>query len=101
MNKVFGKSRPTKFIFCCFSDALENLAWASAQIHCFHSTSKNNGDKTPTIGRTTSLEVTSSDIGDVIFYTKPKILFCDLTIPLGETKTCKYYNNFCLHIKKS
>lgn len=75
-----------------FSDTLENLAWASAQIHCFYSTAGNTGDKTPTINRTTALEVTSSDIGDVVFHTKPKILFCDLSIPLGETKTCEYTN---------
>ncbi|XP_046971747.1 RAB6A-GEF complex partner protein 2 [Vanessa cardui] len=72
------------------SDILENLAWASAQIHCFFSTSKNSGEKTPVIEKTTALEVTSCDIGDVIFHTKPKILFCDLTIPLGETKTFWY-----------
>ncbi|RVE41486.1 hypothetical protein evm_013873 [Chilo suppressalis] len=72
------------------SDILENLAWASAQIHCFYSTSGNTGEKTPILGKTTALEVTSCDIGDVIFHTKPKILFCDLTIPLGETKTFWY-----------
>ncbi|XP_045530147.1 RAB6A-GEF complex partner protein 2 [Pieris brassicae] len=69
------------------SDILENLAWASAQIHCFFSTSKNTGEKS---SKTTALEVTSCDIGDVVFHTKPKILFCDLTIPLGETKTFWY-----------
>ncbi|XP_059053299.1 RAB6A-GEF complex partner protein 2 [Achroia grisella] len=72
------------------SDILESLAWVSAQIHCFYSTSGNSGEKTPTIGRKTALEVTSCDIGDVIFHTKPKILFCDLTIPLGESKTFWY-----------
>ncbi|KAI8424931.1 hypothetical protein MSG28_006843 [Choristoneura fumiferana] len=72
------------------SDILENLAWGSAQIHCFYSTSGNTGEKSPTIEKTTSLEVTSCDIGDVIFHTKPKILFCDLTIPLGETKKFWY-----------
>ncbi|CAK1550469.1 unnamed protein product [Leptosia nina] len=72
------------------SDILENLAWASAQIHCFFSTSKNTNEKTSTVEKTTSLEVTSCDIGDVVFHTKPKILFCDLTIPLGETKTFWY-----------
>lgn len=77
-------------IFIIYSDTLENLAWASAQIHCFYSTSGSMGDKTPTIEKTTSLEVTACDIGDVVFHTKPKILFCDLTIPLGEIKTCRY-----------
>ncbi|XP_047994703.1 RAB6A-GEF complex partner protein 2 [Leguminivora glycinivorella] len=72
------------------SDILENLAWGSAQIHCFYSTSGVTAEKTPTVEKTTSLEVTSCDIGDVIFHTKPKILFCDLTIPLGETKTFWY-----------
>ncbi|XP_013183680.2 RAB6A-GEF complex partner protein 2 [Amyelois transitella] len=72
------------------SDILESLAWVSAQIHCFFSTSGNSGEKTPTIGRTTALEVTSCDVGEVVFHTKPKILFCDLTIPLGETKTFWY-----------
>ncbi|CAG4957443.1 unnamed protein product [Colias eurytheme] len=72
------------------SDILENLAWASAQIHCFFSTSKNTNEKTQSVEKTTALEVTSCDIGDVVFHTKPKILFCDLTIPLGETKTFWY-----------
>ncbi|XP_039757827.1 RAB6A-GEF complex partner protein 2 isoform X2 [Pararge aegeria] len=72
------------------SDILENLAWASAQIHCFYSTSKSTGEKTSVFEKTTALEVTSCDIGDVVFHTKPKILFCDLTIPLGETKTFWY-----------
>ncbi|KAG7297864.1 hypothetical protein JYU34_018616 [Plutella xylostella] len=72
------------------SDILENLAWASAQIHCFYSTSGSSGEKTPTVEKTTSLEVTSCDIGDVVFNTKPKILFCDLTIPLGDSKTFWY-----------
>ncbi|XP_045537844.1 RAB6A-GEF complex partner protein 2 [Papilio machaon] len=72
------------------SDILENLAWASAQIHCFYSTSGNPSDKSLSIEKTTALEVTSCDIGDVVFHTKPKILFCDLTIPLGETKTFWY-----------
>lgn len=86
--KLFQIQEKSYLLTYYFSDILENLAWASAQIHCFFSTSKNSGDKTPIIGKTTALEVTSSDIGDVIFHTKPKILFCDLTIPLGETKTC-------------
>lgn len=72
-----------------FSDTLENLAWASAQFHCFYSTSGAQGDKTPILGKTTSLEVAACDVGDAVFHSKPKILFCDLTIPLGETKTCK------------
>ncbi|CAG4954250.1 unnamed protein product [Parnassius apollo] len=72
------------------SDILENLAWASAQIHCFYSTSGNSSEKSVSVEKTTALEVTSCDIGDVVFHTKPKILFCDLTIPLGETKTFWY-----------
>ncbi|XP_022116543.2 RAB6A-GEF complex partner protein 2 [Pieris rapae] len=72
------------------SDILENLAWASAQIHCFFSTSKNTVEKSSPVEKTTALEVTSCNIGDVVFHTKPKILFCDLTIPLGETKTFWY-----------
>ncbi|CAK1583759.1 unnamed protein product [Parnassius mnemosyne] len=72
------------------SDILENLAWASAQIHCFYSTSGNSSEKAVSVEKTTALEVTSCDIGDVVFHTKPKILFCDLTIPLGETKTFWY-----------
>ncbi|XP_004923335.1 RAB6A-GEF complex partner protein 2 [Bombyx mori] len=72
------------------SDTLENLAWASAQFHCFYSTSGAQGDKTPILGKTTSLEVAACDVGDAVFHSKPKILFCDLTIPLGETKTFWY-----------
>jgi len=73
----------------------ENLAWASAQLHCYRKTSysTSTSDKatelTEMIGRT-ALDAVTQAPGEVIVATKPKILFCDLRLQPGETKMCKY-----------
>lgn len=74
------------------NDFYENLAWASVQLHCYRKTStpQSNNDKTLTMGDMagkTALDASQSP-GDAIIATKPKILFCDLTLKPNETKTC-------------
>ncbi|XP_068155514.1 RAB6A-GEF complex partner protein 2 [Drosophila tropicalis] len=78
--------------------SLENLAWASAQLHCYRKTSYaiSSADKTSEltelIGRT-ALDAVTQAPGEVIVATKPKILFCDLKLQPGETKMY-YFNEF-------
>ncbi|XP_037956414.1 RAB6A-GEF complex partner protein 2-like [Teleopsis dalmanni] len=74
------------------NDRIENLAWATVQLHCYRKTSYNvaTQDKvselTDLIGKT-ALDAVTQTPGDVIVDTKPKILFCDLRLKPGETKT--------------
>ncbi|XP_033238750.1 RAB6A-GEF complex partner protein 2 isoform X1 [Drosophila pseudoobscura] len=78
--------------------SLENLAWASAQLHCYRKTSYSTpaADKTQEltelIGRT-ALDAVTQAPGEVIVATKPKILFCDLKLQPGETKIY-FFNEF-------
>ncbi|KAH8295248.1 hypothetical protein KR018_009094 [Drosophila ironensis] len=76
----------------------ENLAWASAQLHCYRKTSYSNptadrtAELTEMIGRT-ALDAVTQATGEVIVATKPKILFCDLRLQPGETKMY-FFNEF-------
>ncbi|KAI8045271.1 RAB6A-GEF complex partner protein 2 [Drosophila gunungcola] len=77
----------------------ENLAWASAQLHCYRKTSYSHtstGDRTAEltemVGRT-ALDAVTQAPGEVIVATKPKILFCDLRLQRGETKMY-FFNEF-------
>lgn len=72
----------------------ENLAWASAQLHCYRKTNYNitSSDKvnelTELVGKT-ALDVGAQANGDILIATKPKILFCDLKLLPSEMKTCE------------
>ncbi|XP_054258121.1 RAB6A-GEF complex partner protein 2 [Macrosteles quadrilineatus] len=80
-------------------DTLESLAWASAQIHCLCST---NGkvplpSKTPYLpeekvvsNSDTSYAPCRGDRGRIVLSTTPKILFCDLKLAPGESKSYFY-----------
>lgn len=73
---------------------MENLAWASAQLHCYRKTSYNvaTSDKVNELAELvgkTALDAVTQASGDIIIATKPKILFCDLKLSPGETKICK------------
>ncbi|KAG8221838.1 hypothetical protein J437_LFUL003472 [Ladona fulva] len=98
------------------SDAFENLAWASAQIHCQCLVNESKV-KYPECAAVTAEEISTSntipsisdikllnpnidcflpdtsfapcrgDRGHVVFSTKPAILFCDLRLTPGESKT--------------
>ncbi|XP_044747069.1 RAB6A-GEF complex partner protein 2 [Coccinella septempunctata] len=77
------------------SNTVENVAWGSVQIycHCFTSPKVNKDNKlqsndTPMFAGT-SLAITPES-GLTVFSTKPKILFCDLKLYPGQTKTYNY-----------
>lgn len=78
-------------IYDLFSDIQENLAWATAQIHCYcNSTLQEKADSLISSKNETSLNATNKGQGDVVLATNPKILFCDLRLAPGETKSCKF-----------
>lgn len=77
------------------SASVENLAWASAQIQCYCATDKSPtlnsvSNNTVVINSGTSLETLHSNNDSIIVSTKPKILFCDLTLAPGESIKCKF-----------
>lgn len=82
----------------CNSDIEEVLAWASAQIHCqctvddalvkFPSTASQ--EELATASQDTSFLPCKGESGHVVLSTKPKILFCDLKLLPGESKTFIY-----------
>ncbi|KAI5713819.1 hypothetical protein M8J76_012683 [Diaphorina citri] len=81
-------------------DTLESLGWASAQIHCLCTTSgKLSGfvneklaspEKTHVAMSNTSFAPCRGDSGKIILSTKPRILFCDLRLSPGESKSYLY-----------
>ncbi|XP_042900669.1 RAB6A-GEF complex partner protein 2 [Parasteatoda tepidariorum] len=80
------------------NDIEEVLAWASAQIHC-QCTVDNTLVKFPITASQEELATASHDTsfipcrgesGHVVLSTKPKILFCDLKLLPGESKTFIY-----------
>lgn len=81
-------------------DTLESLAWASAQIHCLCTTSGKlaglikeqmvSPEKTPIAVSNTSFAPCQGDSGKIILSTKPSILFCDLRLSPGESKSYLY-----------
>ncbi|XP_075752578.1 RAB6A-GEF complex partner protein 2 isoform X4 [Rhipicephalus microplus] len=78
----------------------ENIAWASAQIHCHCSVdeSKVRFPKSPSQEQIATGSKDTSFIpcrgegekGYVVFSSKPKILFCDLRLLPGESKSFMY-----------
>ncbi|XP_053989101.1 RAB6A-GEF complex partner protein 2 isoform X2 [Hylaeus anthracinus] len=80
------------------SDIFESLAWASAQVHCQCSTNLklvlaeklNTTARLAAINANTTFAPWQQDNGHVVLNTKPKILFCDLRLSPGESKTYIY-----------
>ncbi|XP_046991942.1 RAB6A-GEF complex partner protein 2 isoform X2 [Schistocerca americana] len=86
------------------SDVFESLAWASAQIHCQCTT--NNKVAYPESSSVTPEELSTAnadglfpatsfapcrgETGHIVLSTKPKILFCDLRLASGESKSYLY-----------
>ncbi|XP_065082908.1 RAB6A-GEF complex partner protein 2 [Ochlerotatus camptorhynchus] len=77
------------------SDILENLAWATVQIHCYcNSTIQDRGvsgleTANPihkNVSGSTSLNASNQLKGEVLKSTVPKILFCDLRLSPGESR---------------
>lgn len=83
---------PSHMVSQSHVDALESLAWASAQIHCQCFTdSKISRVQEPGNALTfadTALNASMNGNGKVEISTKPKILFCDLTLSPGQSRTC-------------
>lgn len=83
---------PTHMVSQSNTDALESLAWASAQIHCQCFTdskiSKPQESGNPLTFADTALNTSLNGNGKVEISTKPKILFCDLRLSPGQSKTC-------------
>lgn len=87
-----------------FFQRLENLAWATAQVHCYCSsatdekstetTANKNVVKAAIVTADTALN-TQQGQGNVVLETKPKILFCDLRLSPGETRSCKQCTYCC------
>ncbi|XP_023029271.1 RAB6A-GEF complex partner protein 2 [Leptinotarsa decemlineata] len=84
---------PNHMVSQSFTDAFETLAWASAQILCQCSTdSKVTHEKeklSPTFADT-SLGTGLHENGTSEIATRPKILFCDLRLSPGQSKTFIY-----------
>lgn len=82
------------------SDVCETLAWASAQIHCqctvsddkviFPSTSPVAQEELAVSNKNTSFAPCVGERGHVVLATKPKILFCDVRLLPGESKSFIY-----------
>ncbi|XP_055637258.1 RAB6A-GEF complex partner protein 2 isoform X2 [Toxorhynchites rutilus septentrionalis] len=79
----------------CNSDILENLAWATVQIHCYcNSTIQDRvgagTEATSSINKnvsgSTSLNASNQLKGEVLKSSDPKILFCDLRLSPGESR---------------
>lgn len=81
-----------------YSDILENLAWATAQIHCYRSLTQDekNADNLRIFTAETTLNAANQGQGSIVMATEPKILFCDLRLSPGESKSC----NINLYRKK-
>ncbi|KAF5280424.1 hypothetical protein FQR65_LT03233, partial [Abscondita terminalis] len=78
-------------------DVFESLAWASAQINCQCSTNVKLNKNEDTLKKEqffnlndTALPLCTQDNGQLELSTKPKILFCDLRLLPGQSKTYIY-----------
>uniref|UniRef100_U5EY67 Putative retrograde golgi transport protein rgp1 n=1 Tax=Corethrella appendiculata TaxID=1370023 RepID=U5EY67_9DIPT len=79
-------------------DILENLAWATVQIHCYCNSTLNDRNAIDTnslsknITASTSLSARGNLTGnsEVLKSTDPKILFCDLRLSPGESRQFLY-----------
>ncbi|KAF1407546.1 RAB6A-GEF complex partner protein 2, partial [Spheniscus mendiculus] len=76
----------------------EMLAWASAQIHCQFHASENRVALPPSDGSKHDVQAENETVfvpnrgerGQCILSTPPKILFCDLRLDPGESKSYSY-----------
>lgn len=85
-------STPQHLISQSNRDSFENLAWATVQIHCYLNSTFKEQEHSGSVAdlaesTKTSLGIVTQDLGEILVETKPKILFCDLRLNSGETKT--------------
>ncbi|CAG9834221.1 unnamed protein product [Diabrotica balteata] len=85
---------PTHTVAQSHTDVFESLAWASAQIHCQCFTDskvpKDRASENISNFPVTALSVHTNENARVEVATKPKILFCDLRLSPGQSKTYIY-----------
>ncbi|KAJ6635150.1 RAB6A-GEF complex partner protein 2 [Pseudolycoriella hygida] len=74
------------------NDILENLAWATGQIHCYRSSTDTDksADLKHVFTAETALNASNHGQGNIVMATEPKILFCDLRLAVGESKSYLY-----------
>lgn len=81
-------------------DGPDSLSWASVQLHCQCSVSESrvylpkahqlSTEEVSTTGCDTSFVPSKGERGLTVLSTKPKILFCDMRLDPGESKTYTY-----------
>ncbi|KAL3831384.1 hypothetical protein ACJMK2_023136 [Sinanodonta woodiana] len=81
-------------------DGVDSLSWASVQIHCQCSVSESrvhlirthqlSSEEVSSSSSDTSFAPSKGERGLTVLATKPKILFCDLKLGPGESKTYIY-----------
>lgn len=74
------------------------MAWATAQVHCYCASTTDEilNEVNPAKGavQTSAIVTAGTSLntqqgqGNVVLQTEPKILFCDLRLSPGETKSC-------------
>ena len=82
-----------------FSEGPDSLSWSSVQIHCQCTVSESrvylvrshqlSTEEVSTTACDTSFVPSKGERGMTVLSTKPKILFCDMRLDPGESKTCK------------
>ncbi|KAF5291317.1 hypothetical protein FQA39_LY03468 [Lamprigera yunnana] len=93
----FHPPSPSHKISQSNDDVFESLAWASAQINCQCSTNIKLNKTADTAKKEhfinvndTALPLCTQENGQLELATKPKILFCDLRLLPGQSKTYNY-----------
>jgi hypothetical protein len=96
--------------FLFLSGTFEKISWASVQLHCQryvneqkvnlqqnqqHISNTKSNDSTATNVDivpldSTALIATKGETGQTVYTSKPCVLFCDLKLQPGETRTCLY-----------
>jgi len=95
--------------FLFLSGTFEKISWASVQLHCqrYVNEQKVNLQQQQNISNTksndstatnvdivpldsTALIATKGETGQTVYTSKPCVLFCDLKLQPGETRTCLY-----------
>jgi hypothetical protein len=79
------------YYFAFYSDAMEHLAWASVQINGYCKTQLHSKNAPQNSNHNLSVAKTSLKVAENCnLSTEPKILFCDLRLANGESRTYYY-----------
>ena len=93
-----------KFFYC--REGPDGLSWASVQIHCQCTVSESrvylvrshqlSPEEVSATACDTSFVPSKGERGMTVLSTKPKILFCDMRLDPGESKTCRLAILVCI-----